>query len=237
MLIRITLALLVVTSVSAALLLAPPRAWSQASQPILGYAWSDTIGWIDLNCQNQNTCASVSFGITSASNGTLSGYAWSDNVGWVSANAGDLFGCPEPPCNARVQGGQLRGWLKALAANDTQSGGWDGFISLDGPGYGVTADSGGSTYSGYAWGSTVIGWLTLSIPLLPAECQPIYSCVGNAVHNSCTNQDTACPSGYFCSGGACFPPVPPSGTISVRPSLVAQRGTVQVIWSASHVSS
>src|SRR5712691_11367984 len=105
MLIRISLVLVAITAGVAALLFAPPRALSQASQPI-------------------------------------SGYAWSDNVGWVSANASDLSGCPESPCSARLQEGELRGWLKALSANGSQNGGWDGFISLSGPGYGVSSAGG-----------------------------------------------------------------------------------------------
>src|SRR5207249_4754261 len=96
MLIRISLFTALITCIIAALLVAPPRALSQSSQPIYGYAWSDTIGWIDLNCANSNVCASNPFGL-SATNGAVTGYARSDNIGWVSANASDLAGCPIAP--------------------------------------------------------------------------------------------------------------------------------------------
>ena len=241
--IRITLFFVVITSIIATLLLAPPRALSQSSEPMLGYAWSDTVGWIDLNCANSGVCASHSFGLSVAPDGAVSGYAWSDNVGWVSANAADLSGCPSAPCTATLSSTKLSGWLKALSGGSAQSGGWDGFISVSGPSYGVTRAPGAPTFSGYAWGDMVIGWLTLSIPLLPPappECRPIFSCVGNAVHNSCTGADTPCRSGYTCSAGACLPPAPPPSpvaTIRVSPALVRSGATTQVTWSSSHVSS
>lgn len=216
--------------------------------PVAGYAWSDTIGWIDLSCANQQTCDHVQFGLTVGADGTLSGYGWSDNVGWVSARATDLVGCPAQPCTARVEGGTLAGWLKVLSGGSSQRGGWDGFVSLKGPNYGLISTAG--SLSGYAWGSTVVGWVTLSIPLLPEEesavvplCVPLFTCIGNAVHNSCTSSVTPCPSGYTCSAGICIPAGSPttsgspSATILVSPSLVSRGATSQVQWTSQNVSS
>jgi hypothetical protein len=56
------------------------------------------------------------------------------------------------------------GWLRALSTN----GGWDGFLSLSGPGYGVVANNG--TLSGFAWGSDVVGWVDFSGAVAPMDC-------------------------------------------------------------------
>jgi len=118
--------------------------------PITGWLWSDNFGWISTNCSNTNSCGTVNYGMAiDPSSGELSGDGWSDNIGWVSANAVDLTGCPTAPCTATISGGNLTGWFKVIAGGSGQSGGWDGFISLNGAGYGV-AFSGGS-FSGYAW--------------------------------------------------------------------------------------
>jgi hypothetical protein len=122
-----------------------------ASGSLSGYAWSDTVGWVSFSGSN--------YGIAVASDGTLSGYAWSDNIGWISANTSDLTGCPSGSCIAQLNDdGTLSGWLKATAGGSAESGGWDGFISLAGTGYGPERQEDGS-FSGYAWGSDVIGWL------------------------------------------------------------------------------
>src|SRR3989338_5679677 len=114
-----------------------------------GYAWSDNIGWVSLSGSG--------YGISADSNGKLSGYAWSDNIGWITANESELSGCPQNPCRAKINGNAFSGWLRALA----NGGGWDGWISLSGnsPSYGVTQNQSTAALSGYAWGSTVVGWL------------------------------------------------------------------------------
>ncbi len=163
--------------------------------PITGYAWSDTIGWLDLNCSNSNSCGSNNFGYSVAADGTISGYAWSDNIGWVSANSSDLVGCPSGTCNARITSGALAGWLKALSGGSAQSGGWDGWISLSGtsPSYGPTVGVSG-TMSGYAWGDTNVGWLNF------AYASTSFS--ADVCPNISGNQPTV-PTGYISSGGNC----------------------------------
>ena len=81
--------------IGATFFIMPHSALSQgASASITGYAWSDTIGWIDLNCSNSGVCATNPFGLSIDSGGNITGYAWSDSVGWISANGSDLAGCP-----------------------------------------------------------------------------------------------------------------------------------------------
>lgn len=127
---------------------------AQSTSSITGYAWSDTIGWLSFNGSG--------YGLSVNSSGVISGYAWSDNIGWVSANSSDLSGCPSSPCTATIDsGGNFEGWFRAIEGGTAQSGGWDGFISLSGSGYGPERQSGGDI-SGYAWGSDVVGWLNFA---------------------------------------------------------------------------
>ena len=143
-----------------------PDAYAQSSGgSVTGYAWSDTIGWISLS--------GGSYGITVSGSGTLSGYAWSDNIGWVSANSSDLSGCPTAPCSATIdENGNLSGWLKAVSGGSAQSGGWDGFISLSGSGYGPSRQASGS-FSGYAWGDINVGWLDFQYAQTDYVAEPV----------------------------------------------------------------
>ena len=119
-----------------------------------GWAWSSNIGWVSFNCTNDNSCATSNYGVNKNIDNTLTGYAWSSNIGWIKF--GGLDGFPGSTGNAKIDGNKMVGWVKALSA----SGGWDGWISLSGTTYGVTMS--GHTFSGYAWGSDVLGWLDFS---------------------------------------------------------------------------
>jgi len=240
----------------------PSHATSVSSTPITGYAWSDNIGWISFNCSNTSSCGISNYGLTIAADGTVSGYAWSDNIGWVSANSADVVGCPSAPCTPKISvtNGTATGWLKALAGG---VGGWDGWISLSGPGYGPVL-SASSTFSGYAWGSDVVGWVSWNCSdtsicgTSPYKVTTVYQpCVPNSnvcldgvtlrhYNADCSYSDAACQFaayGYGCSANACLvPPSPganssiPSGIIA-KPRLVHAGNTVQVSWSIDNASS
>jgi hypothetical protein len=64
-----------------------------APTAITGWAWSDNIGWISLNCSNTSTCGTVNYGL-SLNGSLIQGYAWSDSVGWIKF--GGLSGFPTP---------------------------------------------------------------------------------------------------------------------------------------------
>lgn len=223
--------------VAAVLVLAmiePQKAASQgAAGPITGYAWSDTTGWISLNGSG--------YGLTIAADGTVSGYAWSDNLGWISAQPADVAGCPSSPCTPKVQGGAFSGWLKALAGGTAQSGGWDGWISLSGSGYGVTKV--GAVLDGYAWGSTVVGWLDFDAQTEFQECALTqgYYCDGStSMHRDAqcvvtTNQVCS----YLCAQdtGACVPAPAPAGLISAKPQMIVPGDTVVVEWDIDNATS
>ncbi len=134
---------------------------AEVSHNVSGYAWSDTVGWISFNCTDAGFCGTSNYGVgVNEADGDLFGYAWSSNIGWISFNESDLIGCPGGgTCTANLSGSTLSGWAKALSSSDSESGGWDGWISLDGSDYGVTYDSNSGEFSGYAWGSAIIGWV------------------------------------------------------------------------------
>ncbi|HEY4519412.1 MAG TPA: hypothetical protein VJH33_00030 [Candidatus Paceibacterota bacterium] len=187
---------------------------ASVSGPIEGYAWSENIGWISLNGSN--------YGLTIGSGGTISGYAWSDNIGWISANESDLSGCPSNPCRAKLNGNSLTGWLKALAGGGTTSGGWDGWISLSGSNYGVT-ESGG-VFSGYAWGSDVVGWIDFSFvtpnaPSCSLSASPTSVAAGQSSTLSWSSTNaTSCTGVGFSTGGAT------SGSQTVSPTQTTDYG-------------
>lgn len=141
------------------------------SGDIKGYAWSSTIGWISLNCEQGSSVGGsvcdasdykVSVDPDSASR-AFSGYAWSPHIGWISFNASEVI----PHCGApgaRLSAtGVADGW--AWVMSGTTASGADGCISLHsimGPYYAVTADTTTGDLGGFAWGSTTVGWIDFS---------------------------------------------------------------------------
>ena len=88
------------------------------SNDLLGYSWSDNIGWLDMSASS-----SPAYAVTLNADGTLTGSAWSDTLGWVSFNRA-VTG--NPPLNDAATGtpstaivnlttGKVQGWARALA--------------------------------------------------------------------------------------------------------------------------
>lgn len=136
------------------------------SHNMSGYAWSDTIGWISLN--SLNTGDSVNYGVNIDATGNFSGYGWSDNIGWVSFNPSQLSGCPSGSCAPQLNWttGVVSGWARACAgtasgncsSSTSRTDGWDGWIHLSG----LTVNTTTGNFSGFAWGSDVVGWVDFS---------------------------------------------------------------------------
>lgn len=225
-----------------ALFIFPSRTLSASSTPITGYAWSDNIGWISFNCSNNSSCGTSNYGLSIATDGTISGYAWSDNIGWVSAQSADVSGCPSAPCAPMMNltTGAWTGWFRALS----NGGGWDGWISLSGSGYGPVLN--GGTVSGYAWGSDVVGWVDFSYASSTySACVPNSDVCLNGTtqrhyNSDCSYVDAVCQFssyGYGCSSNSCQVPPSPApdssipGGIQVRPKLVLSGKTTQVSWN------
>jgi len=148
-------------SLSAAVLaLVGASAVRAATKAVNGWAWSDTIGWIQF---------APDFGGVSVDNttGAFSGSAWSENIGWI-----DFAPTAETAPDGNPGGvfldrstGAVTGWAKAVSGD--ASAGWDGWISMsgtadDGGSYGVELDKNTNNFSGWAWGSDVIGWISFS---------------------------------------------------------------------------
>ncbi len=150
-----------------------PASAAGAVSNVSGWAWSSNIGWISFSGTTGNN---NSYGVKVDALGNISGWAWSSNIGWVSFNATDVASCPGAPgnflCAPRIDigTGDVSGWARACAG--TRDGGcalggrpdgWDGWISLRGtsPNHGVTtAGTAPRNWSGFAWGSEVVGWIS-----------------------------------------------------------------------------
>ena len=140
---------------------------------IHGFAWSSTIGWLSLNCaeggpSGNDICSASPYGVTATASTThapLSGYAWSDGLGWVSFNSVDTSVCGDAP-DLQFSTHKITGWARVLSGSG--SSGADGCIKMSdsaAPSYGVTYNpyeysvSDPHNLTGYAWGSTSVGWL------------------------------------------------------------------------------
>ncbi|MFZ2593457.1 MAG: hypothetical protein WAX38_01635 [Minisyncoccia bacterium] len=223
-----------------------PADCSSVGTPLTGWGWSDNIGWISLNCANAgaNTCATRSYALyknggTGA--GTITGYAWSENIGWVSANPSDLAGCPSGSCSVSVSsGGVVSGWLKAIGAQN----GWDGWINLTGSNH--TTRYATNTFTGWAWGDTVAGWILWSADQPCAATAGDY-CDGNIWKNrtaacAITTIIDCAPSTCSTVTNSCVVIPPPTSLvttsiINASPRLVIPGATSTITWNVKNATS
>ena len=161
---------------------------AQAQTPVApvalsGWAWSSTIGWLSFNSSNSGAGSppGSSYGVNMSgfNNGiaVLGGQAWSPNIGWVSFDDADVKNCPVGTCTPTVNlnTGVVSGWAKALAGDGTM--GWDGWIGLSSTTWGVSfarvPNTFNATFSGSAWGSTNVGWLSFDSVTCPTCFVPL----------------------------------------------------------------
>ncbi len=146
-----------------------------------GWGWSETVGWISLNCKDEGVCDDSDYQVKVDSDGNLSGFAWAnprdeeagtDNIGWLSFNieSGDcpheqVTGMGPNDCSPRLEGEQLKGWARFLSGDpDTEKGkhdGWDGWLHLGGGdevNYGARVNT-EFDEGNLAWGDEVVGWV------------------------------------------------------------------------------
>jgi hypothetical protein len=82
-------------------------------QELQGYVYSDTAGWISLNCQNTNSCNKIDYKVSEDGNGVLSGFGYSQNNEWINFNPN--FGGASIDLVDGLSGyvfGQQNGWIK-----------------------------------------------------------------------------------------------------------------------------
>ena len=244
----VTVALLVVAGIFS-LSYRVERAQSSSGVAVTGWAWSENTGWVSLNCLNDSSCASNSFGLTLNNNtNLLSGYAWSENIGWVKFGGLSSFpsGSGTSPSDAALQSnGTITGWARACAGTSTgdcstmasRSDGWDGWIALsgtasDGSPYGVTTNLNPSYLANYAWGSDNVGWVSFNLSL-PSCTATGYVCTTDAQGAQMASSTTQyCqnvvqdPCVYGCTPGVigCTPGTLDAGWVSASStSIVAQK--------------
>src|SRR5690348_18364870 len=60
-----------------------------ATHNVSGWAWSGSLGWISMDCNNSADCAGAAgdYGVDIDDTGNISGWAWSSNAGWICFGA------------------------------------------------------------------------------------------------------------------------------------------------------
>lgn len=157
---------------------------------VRGFAWMGTGiqnpnasegggGWLKFNCSPDD--CSNNWGVKADMNpgsslyGVLQGQAWSNNYGWLDfsddvvqscwqANPSETF---NGPAKILFPTGKVVGWAKFLAGDDLPNDGWDGCVSFSGVEYGVSVNLTTGVVSGWAWGSSVVGWISFQNPECP----------------------------------------------------------------------
>lgn len=84
-----------------------------------GYAYSETLGWISLNCKNTNTCSTTNYSVTADDYGTISGTAYGENTGWINFNPPNVIGV-SIDTNGDFSGwayGESIGWISFNCSN------------------------------------------------------------------------------------------------------------------------
>jgi len=125
---------------------------------------STGVGWISTHNLGEGDLYGL---YIPSSDGSVSGYAWSENIGWIDFQPSGPYPT-NPSYSAKREGNTLTGWARILsikdAADNNNSGGWQGWIKLsgtaqDGSSYGVKIDPATRKLSGYAW-SDELGWIS-----------------------------------------------------------------------------
>lgn len=208
----------------------PPKAEALNNVDVVGYAWANTpqsagdpgtgtdqgLGWISMS----GTAGDGSpYGVQiDLDTGNFSGYAWIGNgevvnegsTGWI--DFAPTSGFPGDPQHGvrKEASGTLTGWAKVISMyNENPNTGWIKMskdASDGGADYSVTVVADG-TFSGYAWGSDVIGWVDFAPAIAGANRVHIdaLSCTAGIVVSSGGSWSSCTEDPAFCSSN-------PSGT-------------------------
>ncbi len=217
-------ALFLVTYATNFSFLKAPKVGAAGGDNVSGWAWANTpqssgapatgidqgLGWISFNNTTDGSATVYGVNIDSVT-GNFSGYAYMGNgggsgdTGWIHfAPVGPYPGVPN--YSARRVGNTVEGWARAISTTD----GFDGWIKLSdtaAPAYSVTINPTTGNFSGYAWGSDVLGWIDFG-PIVggvfmgvkiavPLVCNDSLATISS---NVC-NPPADCPSGAPFSNG------------------------------------
>jgi hypothetical protein len=75
-----------------------PYVITVSDSALSGYAWGETVGWINMNCEANGgiDCdLAGNFRVTNDGNGNLAGFAWGEQTGWVNFSCTNLGNCDE----------------------------------------------------------------------------------------------------------------------------------------------
>jgi hypothetical protein len=207
-----------------------------ANVALVGFAWSDNVGWIQFDAPGDPV--EVERDMDDDGISYVTGYAWNESasttatsttgVGWIKF--GGLGTSPEggsSDAQLNLVTGELTGWARACAgaANPdctggatSTSGGWDGWIKLSdttAPAYSVIAASSSNTMQGFSWGSTgsggtasssVIGWIGWTHVSYTPPCSGSLQCTGTSTYNVLNQWCTPVDTGLTCPGGTSCTP-------------------------------
>ena len=139
-----------------------------SGQTISGYIFSDSLGWISLSCENNNSCDTVEYSVK-ISGDNVFGYAWGESAGFIhfSGNCKEEGECPNNKngYSAKITfDGSIKklhgyiwsekmGWIK-LSADDSD------YANTSTSTYGVYIDA-DNKFNGYAWFENG-GWIKWS---------------------------------------------------------------------------
>lgn len=109
---------------------------------VIGWAWSENIGWISMNCYNDfdgdgdlethitnPNCVNSNYGVNiDTISGPVAGEAWSENIGWIQFDvSGPYPAAPNNSVRYNPANKELSGWAKILNLSD------NGWMKLQGP--------------------------------------------------------------------------------------------------------
>jgi hypothetical protein len=200
---------------------APDYAKASANNNVHGWLWSDMptgsdqaitpsnqsggrgFGYVSLNSDDPGMSGNYGVSLDLAT-GELSGQGWSEYGGWLDfdpsgtpPNALGNSAIPATLDGSCLTGPQtvcpVLGWAKFLSGGSAQSGGWDGWVSLQGinPNYGIKYDKATGRFSGVAWGGTVVGWINFDNVFV--DMVPPLSCADPVLGTVYTYTDPANP--------------------------------------------
>lgn len=244
-------------AVSAAMFLSATFAYADSPVPLSGYAWSSNIGWLSFNSSDGATVSLSTTTPCSTTAACLTGYAWSSNIGWVKFGglAGQsVNGMTTSDAIVNMSTGAVSGWARACAGTSpgdcstlvSRTDGWDGWIELAGTNHltvtgltgtatsstGVSFNPSNNQFSGYAWGSDVVGWLSFNTGSSGNNNPPV--CVGTTC-----NPPPSSNLNISCNNGASLGTVPSAGgnetALIGNVSVNGGTGPYQYRWSPNSI--